>query len=67
MSSFYWSLFSVDLSVSYDAELLQEVIVLWVTIHGYSQLAAWMEQFKRAAQQFTKKTKSLHKTIRQVP
>lgn len=63
---FYWSMLSVDIHTSNDAdELLHAVIKQWVTIRGYSLTATWVEQYKRAAQQSNSKKKALRKELRQ--
>lgn len=37
---------------------------LWLTIRGFSTAGQWMEVYKNIKTKTTKKTKSLHKTLK---
>ena len=44
---FYWTLLSQDIERPDDSLLLlTDIVTLWVTIRGYSIVAAWMEVYK---------------------
>ena len=41
---FHWSMGSIDIAEeSHSAELLSNVVSLWVTIRGFSIASTWME------------------------
>ena len=45
---FYWSMNSVDIEEeSHSAELLSNIISLWLTIRGFSVASTWMEKYKQ--------------------
>ena len=61
----YWSLLSVDIESSSDAdELLKEIIELWLTIRGFSIAGQLMEVYKKKSRKTTKKSKGLRKTLK---
>ena len=44
---FYWTILSIDILFEEHAiKLLEEMVGLWVTIHGYSITGAWLEHHK---------------------
>ena len=54
---FYWSMNPVDIEEeSHCAELLSDIISLWITLRGFSVASTWMEEYKQA----TKTTKAKH-------
>ena len=54
---FMWSLLSAD--------ILEEMIKLWVTIRGFSTVSEWVEQYKASSKTTTQKSKGLRKTLAQ--
>ena len=63
---FHWSMSSIDIAEeSHSAELLSNVISLWVTIRGFSIASTWMEQYKQATKT-TKAKHSLRKGLREL-
>ena len=38
---------------------------MWVTIRGFAMVPSWLEQYKLAQKENTKKSKSLRKTLKQ--
>ena len=51
---------SRDIAVS----LLHELVVLWLTMRGFSMCSLWMEQYKRAKKAKTKKSRSLRTDLK---
>lgn len=65
---FLWTMLSIDIDDEADAcALLQEIVELWVTIRGFSTTSSWLEQYKRAKEKTTKKTKGLRKSLSRRP
>ena len=61
---FYWSLLSIDINSPEDSdELLQAIVKLWITVHGFSVTAAWLEQYKKASHQTVNKKEALQKEL----
>ena len=49
---FYWTLLSQDIERPDESLLLlTDIVTLWVTIRGYSIVAAWMEVYKTLKKQ----------------
>ena len=62
---FYWSMLSVDIDTEHNASLLlKEIVELWLTIRGFSIAGQWLEIYKNNKALTTKKSKSLHKTLK---
>ena len=62
---FYWTMVSVDIDREEDAqELLQKIVEVWLTIRGFSTTAVWLEEYKKASQKTTKKSKSLRRGLK---
>lgn len=61
---FWWSMLAIDIS-SNDAaaQLLSEIVEMWVSIRGFSLVSSWLEQYKIAQKQSVKKSKSLRKSL----
>ena len=61
---FHWTLASQDIDTEEEAdELLEEMIHKWITVRGFAIAASWMEAYKTADQQTTKKSTSLRKHL----
>lgn len=59
-----WNTLAVDISDENQAnELLNLLIEQWITIRGFSLTATWLEQYKKASKQSTKKWKALRKEV----
>lgn len=59
-----WNTMAVDISDENQAnELLNLLIEQWITIRGFSLTATWLEQYKKASKQSTKKRKALRKEV----
>ena len=64
---FYWSMNSVDIEEeSHCAELLSDIISLWVTLHGLSVASTWMEEYKQATKNPPKQKHSLRNGLREL-
>ena len=61
---FYWALLSTD-DEQDSMSLLRELIELWLTIRGHSIAGQWLEIYKNSQSKTTKKSKSLHKILKQ--
>lgn len=63
---FHWEMLSVDIeNAQNSAELLEEIVKLWLTIRGFSISRAWIEDYKVLVSQATAKKKSLRKHLKQ--
>lgn len=61
---FWWSMVSIDVpDEDGGAELLNEIVHMWVTIRGFAIVSNWLEQYKVAQKQSLKKSKSLRKKL----
>ena len=60
---FMWTVLTSDLDEEQRSELLQHVALKWITIRGFSAAGAWMEYYKQANEQTTKKSHSLRKSL----
>ena len=61
---FYWSQLSSDLDDDGCHQLLSMIVDLWITIHGFSFVRSFMEQYKQAHAVGTSKAKPLCKTLK---
>ena len=52
---FMWTVLTSDLDEEQRSELLQHVALEWIMIRGFSAARAWMEYYKRANEQTTKR------------
>ena len=50
-----------------SAELLRDIVTLWLTIRGHSIAGHWIEIYKQSSHTNTKKSKSLRKSLSQKP
>ena len=59
-----WCLLSQDID-SYEegAEVLNDIVKLWVTIRGFSLAASWLEKSKKKEKKTTKKSTGLRKQL----
>ena len=62
---FHWSMIAVDIDEEHTNELLQEIVMLWVTIRGFAVAASWLEHYKEEARTTTKKSRGLRKKLSQ--
>ena len=62
---FHWSMIAVDIDKEHANELLQEIVMLWVTIRGFAVAASWLEHYKEEARTTTKKSRGLRKKLSQ--
>lgn len=61
---FVWARLSSDIKEEEHAiHLLKEIIGLWLTIRGFSIASAWTEQYKRATNTNSQKSKGLRKNL----
>ena len=61
---FVWAHLSSDIKEEDHAiHLLKEIIGLWLTIRGFSIASAWTEQYKRATNTNSQKSKGLRKNL----
>ena len=62
---FWWSMLAIDISTSAHAaaELLAEIVDMWVTTRGFALVSFWLEQYKGAQKASVKKSKSLRKKL----
>ena len=61
---FHWCMILVDIDSEKDCyELLKHIVTLWLTIRGHSVAKMWMEQYKCAACETTRKKKALRNKI----
>ena len=61
---FYWTLLSQDIERPDDSLLLlTDIVTLWVTIRGYSIVAAWMEVYKDTEKTNIMKSTGLRKSL----
>ena len=61
---FVWARLSPDIKEEEHAiHLLKEIIGLWLTIRGFSIASAWTEQYKRATNTNSQKSKGLRKNL----
>ena len=58
-----WTVLTSDLDEEQRSELLQHVALKWITIRGFSAAGAWMEYYKQANEQTTKKSHSLRRSL----
>ena len=62
----HWTLISQCIDSEEDAvELLHQIVLLWVTIRGFSLAATWMEMYKNSNSKTTKQKKSLRRDLKQ--
>ena len=62
----HWTLISQCIDSEEDAvELLHQIVLLWVTIRGFSLAATWMEMYKKSNSKTTKQKKSLRRDLKQ--
>jgi threonine/homoserine/homoserine lactone efflux protein len=60
----HWTLISQCIDSEADAvELLHQIVLLWVTIRGFSLAATWLEVYKKEAKKTTKQTTSLRREL----
>ena len=50
---------------TYKWTILQEIVMLWVTIRGFAVAASWLEHYKEEARTTTKKSRGLRKKLSQ--
>ncbi len=63
---FWWSMLAVDIpEEDASAELLKNLIDMWVTIRGFAVVSNWLEQYNVAQKQSVKKSKRLRETLQQ--
>ncbi len=63
---FWWSMLAVDIpEKDASAELLKNLIDMWVTIRGFAVVSNWLEQYNVAQKQSVKKSKRLRETLQQ--
>lgn len=61
----HWTLISQCIDSEEDAvELLHEIVLLWVTVRGFSLAATWLETYKKSAKKSTEKKVSLRKNLK---
>ena len=59
-----WCLLSQDIDSSNEsAEVLKDIVKLWVTVHGFSIAASWLEAYKKQEKLTTKKSTGLRKGL----
>ena len=61
---FWWSMIAIDISTSAAAELLAEIVDMWVTTRVFALVSFWLEQYKSAKKASVKKSKSLRKNYK---
>ena len=58
----YWTAISSDLDDESDRSmLLEEIVSLWITMRGFSLTSSWLEKYKEAKQEATKKKRAREK------
>lgn len=60
---FHWSLASSQMDEEYKDVILEQVIMKWITIRGFSFAKSILEQYKREAKKSTQKSKPLRSTL----
>ena len=62
---FYWTLLSQDIDNEDEAiKLLEEIVIMWVTVRGFSLASTWLEQYKNAKQITVSKNRALRKKLK---
>ena len=60
---FHLSIVACDWKEEEAEALLQQVVKMWVTMHGFSYASAWVEKFKAASAKSLQKSKGLRKKV----
>ena len=60
---FFWDLIVYELRESWSNQLLQDVVTLWFTIHGFSVSSKLLEKYKACSKKNIKGSKGLRKKL----
>jgi len=60
---YYWSLLTEDVNDDDATKAFSMISNLWVTIHKFAFVSAWMEFHKQALQKGLQKSQALRKTL----
>ena len=61
MCNYFWCLAAVEIDDKLATTLLHSMIVLFVTMRGFSFSSAWMELYKQASEKGLQRSKGLRK------
>ncbi len=63
---FWWSMLAISIAEEdASAELLNNLISMWVTVRGFAVVSNWLEQYNISQKQSIKKSKRLRETLQQ--
>ena len=59
----YWESLSMDWEEEVASKLLKQIVEHWITVRGYSQASAFLEQYKQSVKEGIQKSKGLRKKL----